>query len=81
MLRSEIFKLVKKASQDHLFMVTRFLSSLSTSSENSTGYVFYLFKLIFSVVTSFVLLSEEKISKKEKEKVKNSQKNNDSPKK
>ena len=34
----------------------------------------------FSVVTSFVLLSEEKISKKEKEKVKESKKNNDSPK-
>ena len=32
------------------------------------------------MVTSFVLLSEEKISKKEKEKVKESQKNNDSAK-
>ena len=32
------------------------------------------------MVTSFVLLSDEKISKKEKEKVKESQKNNDSPK-
>jgi len=31
-------------------------------------------------VTSFVLLSEEKISKKLKEKVKESQKNNDNPK-
>ena len=33
-------------------------------SENSTGHVFHLFKLIFSVVTSFVLLSKGKISKK-----------------
>ena len=32
------------------------------------------------MVTSFVLLSEEKISKKEKEKVKESQTNNDSQK-
>ena len=32
------------------------------------------------MVTSFVLLSEEKISKKLKEKVKESQKNNDNPK-
>jgi len=44
------------------------------SSEFSTGHAFHLFKLIFSVVTSFVLLSEEKISKKEKEQVKESQK-------
>ena len=61
-------------------MVTSFLSILSTSSEISTGHVFHLFELIFSVVTSFVLLSEGKISKKEKEKVKISQKNNDNPK-
>jgi len=45
-------------------VVTRFLSILNKFSENSTGHVFLLFKLIFSVVTSFVLLSEEKISKK-----------------
>jgi len=34
----------------------------------------HLFKLIFSVVTSFVLLSEEKISKKKKKKSKNPKK-------
>ena len=59
-------------------MVTSFLSILSTSSEFFTGHTFHLFKLMFSVVTSFVLLSEEKILKKEK--VKESQKNNDSSK-
>ena len=60
----ENFILVKKWSQDPLFVVTRFLSILSKFSENSTGHVFHLFKLIFSVVTSFVLLSKGKISKK-----------------
>ena len=58
------FKLVKKWSQDHLFVVIRFVSILSKFSKFSTGHVFHLFKLIFSVVTSFVFLSEEKISKK-----------------
>ena len=80
LLGLEIFILVKNWSQDPLFVVTSFLSILSTSSEIPTGHAFHLFKLIFSVVTSFVLLSEEKISKKEKEKVKISQKNNDNPK-
>ena len=61
-------------------MVTSFLSILSMSFEFSTGNAFHLFKLIFSMLTSFVLLSEEKISKKEKEKVKEYQKNNDMPK-
>ena len=42
----------------------RVLSILSTSSEFSIGHVSHLFKLIFSVVTSYVLLSEGKISKK-----------------
>ena len=56
--------LTKNRSQDPIFLVTIFLSNLSTSSEFSTGHAFHLFKLIFSVVTSFVLLSEEKISKK-----------------
>ena len=51
-----------------------FLSIFSMYSKFSTGHAFYLFKLIFSVVTSFVLLSEGKISKKEKEKVKESKK-------
>ena len=58
------FILVKKWSQDPLFVVTRFLSILSKSFENSAGHIFHLFKLIFSVVTSFVLLSRGKISKK-----------------
>ena len=47
----EIFILVKKWSQDPLFVVTRFLSILNKFSKNSTGHVFHLFKLIFSVVT------------------------------
>ena len=59
----EILKLVKKWSQDPLFVVTRFVSILSKFSEFSTGHEFHLFKLIFFVVTSFVLLSEGKISK------------------
>ena len=54
----------KNWSQDPIFVVTSFLSILSTSSEFSTGHAYHLFKLIFSMVTSFVLLSEEKISKK-----------------
>ena len=60
----ENFILVKKLSQDPLFVVTRFLSFLSKFSKNSTGHVFDLFKLIFSGVSSFVLLSKAKISKK-----------------
>ena len=63
------FILAKNWSQDHLFVVTSFLSILSMSSKFSTGHAFYLFKLISFVGTSFVLLSEGKISK-----------NNDSPK-
>ena len=39
-------------------------SHFSQFSENSTGHVFHLFKLKFSVVTSLVLLSKRKISKK-----------------
>ena len=57
------FILGKNQSQDPIFMVTSFLSILSTSSEFSTGHAYHLFKLIFSMVTSFVLRSEEKISK------------------
>ena len=79
-LGSKNFILAKNWSKDPLFVVTSFMSILSTSYEFSTGHAFHLFKLIFSVVTSFVLLSEEKISKKQKEKVKESQKNNDSQK-
>ena len=76
-LDSEIFILAKNWSQDPLFVVIGFLSILSTSSKFSTRHAFYLFKLIFSVVTSFVFLSEEKISKNKKSK---NPKNNDSPK-
>ena len=61
---SKFFILAKNWAQDPLLVVTSFLSISSTSSEFSTGHAFHLFKLIFSVVTSFVLLSEEKISKK-----------------
>ena len=58
------FILVKRYSQDPLFVVTRFLSILSKFSENSTWHIFHLFKLIFSGVTSFMLLRKAKISKK-----------------
>ena len=77
-LGSKNFILAKNWSQDPLFVVTSFFSILSMTSKFSTGHAFDLFKLIFSVVTSFVLLSE-KISKKLK-KIEVSQKNNDSPK-
>ena len=60
----ENFILANSWSQDPLFVVTSFLLNLSTSSEFSTGHAFHLFKIIFSVVTSFLLLSEEKMSKK-----------------
>ena len=56
--------LAKNWSQDPIFVVTSFLSILSTSSEFSIGHAYHLFKLIFSMVTSFVLLCEEKITKK-----------------
>ena len=62
------FILTKNRSQDPIFVVTSFLSILTTSYEFSTGHCFHLFKLIFPVVTSFVLLSKEKISKNKKEK-------------
>ena len=58
------FILVKNWSQDPIFVLASFLSILSTSSKFSKGHAYHLFKLIFSMVTSFVLLSEEKISKK-----------------
>ena len=61
---SKNFISAKNWSQDPFFGVISFLSILSTSSEFSTGHAYHLFKLIFSMVTSFVLLSEEKISKK-----------------
>ena len=80
LLGLKIFISAKNWSQDPIFMLTSFLPILSTSSEFSIGHAYDLFKLIFSTVISFVLLSEEKISKKEKEKVKESQKNNDSQK-
>ena len=62
-LGSKIFILAKNWSQDPLFVVTCFLTILSTASEFSIGHAFHLFKLIFSVVTSFVLLSVEKYQK------------------
>jgi len=58
------FILTKNRSQDPIFVVTIFLSNLSMSSEFSTGHAFHLFKLIFYVVSSFLLLIEEKVSKK-----------------
>ena len=58
------FILAKSWSQDPLFVVISFFSILTTYSEFSTGHAFHLFKLIFYVVTSFVVLGEEKISKK-----------------
>ena len=61
---SQNFILAKNWSQDPIFVVTSFLSILSTSSEFSTGHAIYLFKLIFYVVSSFLRLIEEKISKK-----------------
>ena len=61
---SKNFILAKNWSQDPIFVVISFLSILCMSSKFSRGHDFYLFKLIFSVVTSFVFLSEEKISKK-----------------
>ena len=51
----------KNRSQDPIFVVTSFLSILSTSSEFSIGHAFHLFNLIFFMVTSFMLGSEEKI--------------------
>jgi hypothetical protein len=77
--RLENFILAKNWSQDPFFVVTSFLSILCSIFEFSTGHAFHLFKLIFSVVTSFVLLSE-KNQKTLKEKVKEYQKNNDVPK-
>ena len=60
---SKNFILAKNWSQDPIFVVTSFLSILSTSSAFSTGHAFHLFNLIFSVVTSFMHLSEEKYQK------------------
>ena len=71
---SENFILAKNWSQDPLFVVTSFLSILSTTSEFSIGHGFDLFKLIFSVVTSFVLLSEEKYQKIERKSQRNPKK-------
>ena len=71
---SENFILTKNWSQDPLFKVTSFLSILSTSSEFSIGHAFHLFNLIFFMVTSFMLLSEEKYKKNKKKKSKNPKK-------
>ena len=61
---SENFILAKNWSQDPLFVVISFLLISRMTSEFSTSHAFHLFKLIFSMVTTFVLLGEEKISKK-----------------
>ena len=45
---SKSFILAKNWSRDPLFVVTSFLSYLSTSSEISTGHTSHLFRLIFS---------------------------------
>ena len=71
---SKIFILAKNWSQDPLFVVISFLSILSTSSEFSTGHAFHLFNLIFSMVTSFMLVREEKYQKNKKKKSKNAKK-------
>jgi len=71
---SENFILAKNWSQVPLFIVTSFLLILSMSSEFSIGHTFHLFKLIFYVVTSFVLQSEEKYQKIKKKKSKNPKK-------
>ena len=71
---SENFILAKNWSQDHVFVVTSFLSILSMSSEFSIGHAFHLFKLIVYMFNCFVLLSEEKLSKKKKKKSKNTKK-------
>ena len=68
---SKNFILAKNLSQDPIFVVTSFLSILSSSSEFSTGHAFHQFKLIFSMVTSFLLLSEEKCQKNKKKKSNN----------
>ena len=65
---SKNFILAKNWSQDPIFVVTSFLSIFSANSKFSTGHAYHLLKLIFSMVTSFVLLSEGKISKKIKRK-------------
>ena len=66
----KIFISAKNWSQDPIFVLTSFLSILCTSSEFSIGHGFDLFKLIIFVVTSFVLLSEEKYQKNRKKKSK-----------
>ena len=71
---SKKFILAKNWSKDPLFVVTSFMSILSTSYEFSTGHAFHLFKLIFSVVTSFVVLSEEKYQRNKRKKSKNPKK-------
>ena len=70
----KFFILAKNWSQDPLFVVISFLSILSTSSEFSTGHAFHLFNLIFSMVTSFMLVREEKYQKNKKKKSKNPKK-------
>ena len=75
-----IFLLFTSLDTSSTWNVNRPTTKTSTSSEFSTGHAFHFFKLIFSLVTSFVLPGEEKISKKIKRKIKESQKYNDNPK-
>ena len=69
--------MAKNWSQDPILVVISFFSILSLSFEFSIGHAFHLFKLIFSMVTSFLLLSEEKYQKI-KRKSQRIQKSNDS---
>jgi hypothetical protein len=69
LLGFENFILAKNCSQDLLFFVTSFSSILDPSSEYSTGHVFHFFKLKIYVVTSCVLLSEEKIKIKKSQRI------------
>ena len=74
LLGSKKIILDKYWPEDPIFVVTSFLSILSMSSKFYIGHAFHLLKLIPSVVTSFVLLSDEKISKNKKKKSKNPKK-------
>ena len=55
---SKNFISAKNWSQDPFFVVISFLSILGTSSEFSIGHANHLFKLIFSMGTSSMLLSQ-----------------------
>ena len=71
---SKNFILAKNWSEDPLFVVISFFSILSMSSKFSISHAFHLSNLIFSVVASSMLLSEEKYQKNKKKKSKNPKK-------